>query len=84
VPRLEGKYFFPTQDQAENIARMFTERGMGGPYTITSGTIPEEVQARGIPITNAGEVPGYFLQCGWTMKRGRARMHGRSCTLWLS
>jgi hypothetical protein len=39
VPGLEGKYFFPTQDQAENVARMFTEGEMGGPYTITSGTI---------------------------------------------
>jgi RHS repeat-associated protein/uncharacterized repeat protein (TIGR01451 family) len=76
VPGLEGKYFFPTQDQAENIARMFTEREMGGPYTITSGTIPEEVLARGIPITNTGEGPGYFLQEELLQYINNVTMHG--------
>ena len=58
----EGKYFFPTKGQADNIAGMFTAHGMGGPYRITSGSIPAAILNQATPIENAGEGAGYFIQ----------------------
>ena len=61
VPGLEGKYFFPTQGQADDFAALMTKADIGGPYCTTSGCIPSNVlsQIEAIPI--AGEGPAYFI-----------------------
>ncbi|MFV0317866.1 MAG: hypothetical protein ACK5O2_13015, partial [Microthrixaceae bacterium] len=39
----DGKYFFPTRQQADAFAEMMTKRGMGGPDCTTSRCIPADV-----------------------------------------
>lgn len=59
---LEGKYFFPTQAQAENLAGMFAKAGMGGPYTLTSGLVAHSVLAAAEEVNAAGEGLAFFLR----------------------
>ncbi len=53
----EGKYFFPTAEQASNFARMMRDQG----YTTTSVRVSPAEMARGQPIHPAGEGPAYFF-----------------------
>lgn len=56
----EGKYFFPTQAQAENFASMMSKGGRG-PYCITSGCIPTSALQNVDRISPAGEGTAYFV-----------------------
>ena len=57
---LEGKYFYPTQAQAENLG---VPSWALGEQTLTSGQISTDLLTRvGEPITPAGEGPAYFLR----------------------
>ncbi len=55
--QVEGKYFFPTPEQASNFARMMRDQA----YTTTSVRVSPAEIARGQPINPAGEGPGYFF-----------------------
>lgn len=57
----DGKYFFPTPQQADTFAEMMTTRGMGGPYCTTLGCIPAHVMGQIERITPAGEGAAYFV-----------------------
>lgn len=59
---LEGKYFFPTRAQAENLGQMYTKAGIGAPYRVTSGTVARGVLDQADAIHAAGEGPGFFFQ----------------------
>ncbi|WP_460985761.1 hypothetical protein, partial [Sinomonas halotolerans] len=61
-PGLEGKYFFPTKDQAENLARMYTSNNIGGPYTLTSGLVPRSTLQQADAVNAVGEGPGWYLR----------------------
>ena len=61
-PGLEGKYFFPTRAQAENLGRMYSKAGIGGPYNVSSGTVSRNVLERAEPMQAAGEGRGYFFR----------------------
>jgi hypothetical protein len=61
-PGLEGKYFFPTRAQAENLGRMYSKLGIGGPYNVSSGTVARSVLDRAEPMQAAGEGPGFFFR----------------------
>jgi hypothetical protein len=59
---LEGKYFYPTQEQAANLAAKYAKLGISD-QTLTSGQISTELLQRfGEPITPAGEGPAFFLR----------------------
>lgn len=73
---LEGKYFFPTQAQAENLAAMYGKAGIGGPYTLTSGVVPRGVYAAGEQIAAAGEGPAMFLRTPQLPSVGDVTIHG--------
>lgn len=61
APGLEGKYFWPTQAQADDFAAMASKAGMGGPYCTASGCIPANVlrQIEAVPMDGLG--PAYFI-----------------------
>ena len=57
----EGKYFYPTQAQAESLASLYESQGYGT-YTVTSATVDESVLATSADsISIAGEGDAYFL-----------------------
>jgi hypothetical protein len=57
----EGKYFYPTQAQAESLASLYESQGYGT-YTITSATVDESALATSADsISIAGEGDAYFL-----------------------
>jgi hypothetical protein len=59
---LEGKYFFPTRAQAENLGAKYAKMGLGE-QTITSGRIGTDVLRQfGEPVEAAGEGPAFFLR----------------------
>lgn len=59
---LEGKYFYPTRAQAENLGSQYAKMGLGE-QTLTSGRISTELLNQfGEPIEPAGEGPAYFLR----------------------
>ena len=59
---LEGKYFFPTRAQAENLGAKYAKMGLGE-QTITSGRIGTDVLRQfGEPLEAAGEGPAFFLR----------------------
>jgi hypothetical protein len=59
---LEGKYFYPTQEQAVNLAGRYAKLGIND-QMLTSGRISNELlQQLGEPITPAGEGPAFFLR----------------------
>lgn len=58
---LEGKYFFPTREQAENFKRLAEERGWGT-YVVTQAEIEAGHLAKAESIAAAGEGPAYFLR----------------------
>jgi hypothetical protein len=60
---LEGKYFFPTQEQAQNFAELAANRGWGS-YTITSAQIPASSLAGAETGSAAGEGAFYFIRSG--------------------
>jgi hypothetical protein len=59
---LEGKYFFPTEEQGVNLATMFTKAGIGGPYTLTSGVVAQSVLDAAEEVNAAGEGLAFFLR----------------------
>lgn len=59
---LEGKYFFPTEEQGVNLASMFTKAGIGGPYTLTSGVVAQSVLDAAEEVNAAGEGLAFFLR----------------------
>jgi hypothetical protein len=59
---LEGKYFFPTQQQAENLSAMYTKAGIGGPYTLTSGVVAQTILDAAEEVNAAGEGTAFFLR----------------------
>jgi division protein CdvB (Snf7/Vps24/ESCRT-III family) len=59
---LEGKYFFPTEEQAVNLASMFSKAGIGGPYTLTSGMAAQSVLDAAEEVNAAGEGLAYFIR----------------------
>jgi hypothetical protein len=59
---LEGKYFFPTQEQAENLSAMFMKVGMGGPYALTSGVVAQSILDAAEEVNAAGEGTAFFLR----------------------
>jgi len=57
-----GKYFYPTQEQAANLAAKYSKMGLGE-HTVTSGRISTDVLRRSAePISPAGEGPAYFIR----------------------
>jgi hypothetical protein len=59
---LEGKYFYPTQAQAENLGAQYAKMGLGE-QTLTSGRISTDLLNQfGEPISPAGEGPAFFLR----------------------
>jgi hypothetical protein len=59
---LEGKYFYPTQAQAENLGAQYAKMGLGE-QTLTSGQISTDLLSRfGESIEPAGEGPAFFLR----------------------
>jgi hypothetical protein len=59
---LEGKYFYPTQAQAENLGAQYAKMGLGE-QTLTSGRLSADLLSRfGEPIEPAGEGPAFFLR----------------------
>jgi hypothetical protein len=59
---LEGKYFYPTQAQAENLGAQYAKMGLGE-QTLTSGRISTDLLSQfGEPIAPAGEGPAFFLR----------------------
>lgn len=58
----EGKYFFPTREQAENLGQMYTKQGWGGPQTLTRGQAPRSVIDRAEPVNAGTEGPGWFVR----------------------
>lgn len=58
---LEGKYFWPTQTQADDFAAMMTKAEIGGPYCVTSGCIPSNVLSRIQAVPMDGLGPAYFI-----------------------
>ncbi|RBY76602.1 hypothetical protein DQ239_13770 [Blastococcus sp. TF02-09] len=56
----EGKYFFPTKDQAEHFSNLMGKTGRG-PYCITSGCIPRSTLDGIETISPAGEGTAYFI-----------------------
>ncbi|WP_188194216.1 hypothetical protein [Nonomuraea sp. SYSU D8015] len=58
---LEGKYFFPTREQAENFKRLAEERGWGT-YVVTEAQIEARYLAKAESVAAAGEGPAYFLR----------------------
>ncbi|MFB9471502.1 hypothetical protein ACFFR3_18425 [Nonomuraea salmonea] len=63
IQGLEGKYFFPTREQAENFAKLAQERGWGT-YVVTQAEIDARHLAKAEAIAAAGEGPAYFLRNG--------------------
>jgi hypothetical protein len=61
-PGGEGKYFFPTQGQAQNLAEMYSKVGLGGQQTLTRGQIPSSVLARAEDVNAASEGPAWFIR----------------------
>ena len=61
-PGLEGKYFYPTQEQAENLAATYSKMGLGE-HTVTSGRISTDLLRRSAePISPAGEGSAFFIR----------------------
>lgn len=56
-----GKYFYPTREQAESLAGNYTKRGIGAPYTLTSGKVPRSLFDNVDSIHPAGEGPAWFF-----------------------
>lgn len=58
---LEGKYFWPTKEQADGFAELATKAKMGGPYCVASGCIPASVldEIEAVPMDGLG--PAYFI-----------------------
>ncbi|MEV4568645.1 hypothetical protein AB0K12_33165 [Nonomuraea sp. NPDC049419] len=63
IQGLEGKYFFPTREQAENFAKLAQERGWGT-YVVTQAEIDARHLAKAEAIAAAGEGSAYFLRNG--------------------
>nr|SBP01251.1 hypothetical protein BN4615_P10767 [Nonomuraea gerenzanensis] len=63
IEGLEGKYFFPSREQAENFKRLAEERGWGT-YVITQAEIDARYLAKAESVAAAGEGPAYFLRSG--------------------
>lgn len=61
-PGGEGKYFFPSKEQAENLGRMFNNTTWAGPQTLTRGQVPRGVLDRAEPLQPAGEGPAVFVR----------------------
>jgi len=57
----EGKYFFVSLEHARELGPKFESIGLGAAYRVVSATIAEEDLALAVPISNAGEGPGYFV-----------------------
>lgn len=57
-----GKYFYPTQAQAENLGAQYAKLGLGE-QTLTSGRISTDLLNQlAEPISPAGEGPAFFLR----------------------
>ncbi|MBV9024976.1 MAG: hypothetical protein JO362_14575 [Streptomycetaceae bacterium] len=60
-PNVQGKYMYPTKEQAEALAKMYEDAGFGD-YIVTSATIPEDALASSADsISIAGEGDAYLL-----------------------
>ncbi len=57
----DGKYFFPTKQQADAFDEMMVKRNMGGPFCTTSGCIPSNLLRQVERITPAGEGAAYYV-----------------------
>lgn len=60
----EGKYFFPTREQAENLGRMYSKKSWTGPQTLTRGQGPRSVIGRSEGLQPAGEGLAWFIRSG--------------------
>lgn len=58
----EGKYFYPTQGKAENLAQMYNKTTVPGPQTLTHGQAPNSVIGRAEPVNAGTEGPGWFIR----------------------
>lgn len=56
-----GKYFFPTQGQAENLGQGYIKIGQGQ-QTLTHGQAPRSVIDRAEPVHAASEGPAWFVR----------------------
>ena len=72
-----GKYFYPTRGQAENLAGNYTKRGIGAPYTLTSGRVPRSILDGVDSIHPAGEGPAWFFQNSQLSSVCSVTCHGR-------
>ncbi len=61
-PGGEGKYFFPTSGQAENLGQMYNKANWPGPQTLTGGQVPRSVIARAESVNAGTEGPGWFIR----------------------
>jgi hypothetical protein len=75
-PGLEGKYFYPTRAQAENLGGMYSKAGIGGPYSVSSGTVARTVLNQAERIAPAGEGPAFFLRNDLLSNITNVTVHG--------
>ena len=75
LPWQNGKYFFPTRQQADDFAEMMTKRGIGGPYCTTSGCFPRALLDDPIPL--AAEGPAHFIPTERLPEMRDVRIDGR-------
>jgi hypothetical protein len=62
-PGGEGKYFFGTQQQAENLGQMYNKSpSFPGPQTVTRGQVPQSVLQRAEGVNAGTEGPGWFIR----------------------
>jgi hypothetical protein len=73
---LEGKYFFPTEEQALKLNGMFMKAGMGGPYTLTSGVVAQSVLDAADPVSAAGEGAAYWITSEMLPSITNVTIHG--------
>lgn len=63
APGLEGKYFFQTQEQAEQYGQMMNKApGFGAPNYLTSGSVPTSALSSAEGMEAGSEGPGLFFR----------------------
>jgi hypothetical protein len=63
APGLEGKYFFQTQEQAEQYGQKMNKApGFGAPNYLTSGSVPTSALSSAEGMEAGSEGPGLFFR----------------------
>ncbi len=73
----EGKYFFPTRGQAENLGQMYNRSSVPGPQTLTHGQAPRSVIDRAEGVNAGTEGPAFFIRSPDVLSICNAQCLGR-------